>query len=194
MSAPKLKTGVRWPGILGAVSAVFLLGGGTWWAAETQIAGAVIATGAVEVSGRPKAVQHLDGGIISALHVRDGDMVEQGASLMTLDDTALLANLAIYRARLSEALATRDRLIAEQTDAPGITFAEIDPLVDPDAARLHRAGQREIFSARRALEAGRRERAGRKDRPVRQPDRRRRSAHRGQEPADGLYRRGNHRH
>lgn len=159
---PVLKTSMRWPGILGAAASVLLLGGGTWWAAETHIVGAVIASGVVEVTGRPKAVQHLDGGIVAALHVAEGDTVAQGAPLVTLDDTTLLANLRIYRARLSEALATRDRLVAEQAEAETITFAGIDPLIDAQEAALHRAGQVEIFDARRALEQGRQERLAEK--------------------------------
>ncbi|QUJ77246.1 HlyD family type I secretion periplasmic adaptor subunit [Sulfitobacter albidus] len=159
---PTLRTSIRWPGVLGALASVLLLGGGTWWATTTEISGAVIASGTVEVTGRPKSVQHLDGGIIAALHVREGDAVERGAPLVTLDDTSLEANLAIYRARLSEALATRDRLIAEQIDAPDISFAAVDPLVDAAEAEVHRAGQIEIFEARQELEASRRDRLAEK--------------------------------
>lgn len=155
--ARALRTSIRWPGMIGALAAVLLLGGGTWWAARTEISGAVIASGAVEVTGRPKSVQHLDGGIIAALYVAEGDTVEQGAPLVRLDDTALQANLRIYRARLSEAQATRDRLIAEQADAAQIRFGAPDPLVDAADAALHQAGQIEIFAARRDLEAGRKE-------------------------------------
>ncbi|WP_299030936.1 HlyD family type I secretion periplasmic adaptor subunit [uncultured Sulfitobacter sp.] len=159
---PELKTSIRWSGMTGALAAVLLLGGGTWWAAQTEISGAVIAVGAIEVMGRPKSVQHLDGGIISALYVAEGDAVNEGDTLVQLDDTTLKANVRIYKSRLSEAMAMRDRLIAEQTDAAAITFAPLDPLVDPDFASLHRAGQTEIFEARKALEAGRKERLAEK--------------------------------
>jgi len=84
---PKLRTSMRLSGIIGALGAVALLGGGTWWAAETSISGAVIAIGSVEVVGRPKTVQHLDGGIIAAIDVQEGDTVAQGDILMQLDGT-----------------------------------------------------------------------------------------------------------
>ncbi|KIC41425.1 hypothetical protein RA27_09140 [Ruegeria sp. ANG-R] len=154
---PKLKTSTRWPGLLGMVAAVTLLAGGTWWAHATEISGAVIAQGSVEVHGRPKAVQHLDGGIIHALHVRDGDQIEKGDVLVELDDTLLKANMAIYRTRLSEALALRDRLIAEQSEMTEISFSEIDPLLAEEAVHVHQAGQQQIFQARIDLENGRKE-------------------------------------
>lgn len=143
---------------MGALLSVLLLVGGTWWASQTEISGAVIASGTVQVTGRAKSVQHLDGGIIAELHVAEGDSVEQGASMVMLDDTALRANLHIYRGRLSEAQALRDRLIAEQTDADSISFAALDALVDANTAAVHQAGQSVIFNARKDLETGRRER------------------------------------
>lgn len=153
----ELKTGMRWPGILGVLTTMALLGGGSFWAATTEISGAVIAIGSVEVEGRPKSVQHLDGGIIEQLPVSEGDFVEQGDVLVRLDDTALLANLSIYRTRLSDALATRDRLLAEQRDSLEIEFAPIDPLVGQVDYEIHRIGQGEIFKARQELENGRKE-------------------------------------
>lgn len=159
---PELRTGLRWTGVLGALATVGLLGGGTFWAATTQISGAVIAIGSVEVVGRPKSVQHLDGGIIDALNVRDGDLVAQGDVLVRLDDTTLLANMSIYRTRLSEALALRDRLIAEQREAPMITITPPDPLIGDVDFKLHQIGQSEIFDARQEFEQGRKEQLGEK--------------------------------
>lgn len=154
---PDLRTGMKWPGILGMLATVALLGGGSFWAATTEISGAVIAIGSVEVTGRPKSVQHLDGGIIDELRVSDGDFVDRGQVLVRLDDTTLLANLSIYRTRLSEALATRDRLVAEQREDATIAFADPDPLIGDVDHALHQSGQREVFLARQELEAGRKE-------------------------------------
>lgn len=153
----ELRTGLRLPGILGVLATVLLLGGGVYWSYVTEISGAVIALGSVEVEGRPKSVQHLDGGIIEKLNVSDGEFVEQGDVLVRLDDTSLLANLTIYRTRLSEATALRDRLLAEQRDAEAILFEMRDPLIGDMDHSLHQSGQQEIFDARRELEAGRRE-------------------------------------
>mgnify|MGYP003149035052 CR=1 FL=1 len=157
MGDAALKTGFRLPAVIGLGGFVALFGGFVVWASLTEISGAVIAQGLVEVAGKPKSIQHLDGGVVEDILVVDGQEVAQGEELVRLDDTLLRANLMIYRTRLSEALATRDRLIAEQRGGEEIAFAEIDPAVATIEYPLHRAGQTEIFQARRELELGRRE-------------------------------------
>ena len=152
---PTLRTGLRWTGMLGLFATVALLGGGSYWATTTEISGAVIAIGTVEVAGRPKSIQHLDGGIIFELTTKDGDFVDKGDVLLRLDDTTLRANLSIYRTRLSEALTLRDRLIAEQGGKQAIDFAAPDPLIGRSEFTLHQAVQRDIFEARQLLEQGR---------------------------------------
>lgn len=156
-SGPGLKTGLTRAGVFGVLAFLVLFTGGAYWAWATQISGAVIAPGQVEVIGKPKSIQHLDGGIVEEIFVGDGDFVEKGQALLRLDETLLRANLEIYRSRLSEALATRDRLIAEQSDAPEITFADPDPVLEGIDTAVHRRGQQEIFTARRDLEEGRKE-------------------------------------
>ena len=83
MSAP-----VRTRGPALAGGAVILLTFGTLavWSALAPLSSAVVATGTIVVDGSRKAVQHLDGGVISAIHVRDGDQVEAGQDLIELDD------------------------------------------------------------------------------------------------------------
>lgn len=95
-----------------------LLGGATAWAAFARIASAVIATGSIVVEGKPKSVQHLDGGIVKALHVDTGDRVERDQVLLELDDTTIAANLAIYERRLREAIVQKERLTAELNGEP----------------------------------------------------------------------------
>ncbi|PID37427.1 MAG: secretion protein HlyD, partial [Rhodobacterales bacterium] len=157
MQEEQLKTGFRLPVILGLGGLIALFGGLVFWASVTEISGAVIAQGVVEVAGKPKSVQHLDGGVVEDILVSDGQKVAQGEELVRLDDTLLRANLVIYRTRLSEAMATRDRLIAEQTGQDAITFADADGMISAVDYDLHRSGQREIFQARRELELGRQE-------------------------------------
>lgn len=154
---PELKTGLRWPAMLGIFSATALLASAFLWAHFTQISGAVIAQGTIEVEGKPKSVQHLDGGIAESIYVSDGQFVEQGEILLHLDGSLLSANLLIYATRLSEAMATRDRLIAEQADASEITFRLDDPLIADIDTEVHIVGQTKIFEARRSLEVGRKE-------------------------------------
>ena len=154
---PALKTGLSWPAVFGVVASVLFFGGAIAWSWVTEISGAVIAQGQIEVEGKAKSVQHLDGGVIEEINVSDGQLVEKNEVLVRLDDTLLKANLLIYKTRLSEAMATRDRLIAEQLDADEIAFQLDDPLLADIASDLHKKGQQEVFKARRDLEAGRKE-------------------------------------
>lgn len=148
------RTGLGPAGWSAVVATVALGGILVGWAATTQISGAVVAMGSVIVSGKPKAVQHLDGGIVETIAVRDGDRVEAGDLLVRLDSTLLAANLEIYRNRLAEGLARRARLEAERAGAPAIDFGPPDPLLaGRDLARFHQA-EAAIFAARMDIQAG----------------------------------------
>lgn len=93
-------------------AAVMLAFGG--WSVFASVSGAVVAAGKISVEGRVQAVQHFDGGIISEIHVRDGDVVKRGSLLLRLDSVALDAELAVTESRLVEALTRRARLQAER--------------------------------------------------------------------------------
>ncbi len=103
---------------LGLATCVIVLFGFGGWAMLTSLAGAVIAVGKVSVEGQVRQLQHLDGGIVSQILVRDGDRVRKGDVLLRLDATRLKADLAIVENRLHEALARRARLRAERDEAP----------------------------------------------------------------------------
>lgn len=138
-------------GLLGALLLVGVLGA---WAATTRIAGAVIASGSVVVQGKPKLVQSLDGGIAESIAVRDGDRVKAGQVLLRLDRTLLRANLDIARSRLAAALALKARLDAERVGAAQLEFDYPPlPFALPDTS-AEEAGQRRIFEARLAVNAG----------------------------------------
>ena len=77
----------------GTALALLLLGGGGAWAALTDIAGAVLASGTVVVDSKVKKVQHPTGGIVGDILVKDDDAVKSGDLLLRLDDTATRANL-----------------------------------------------------------------------------------------------------
>ena len=119
-----------WLGVLGAVALFGAVGG---WAATTVIGGAVVASGQAVVPGKPQVVQSLDGGVVSAIHVKDGDVVGADDLLMQLDPTLLQANLNIARGRLAAALARQARLRAEQMGlvTPDFTLPDL-PFEAPD--------------------------------------------------------------
>lgn len=67
------------------------------WAALAPLAAAVIAEGTVKSVGNRKTVQHAEGGIVAAIHVKDGDRVTQGQPLITLADARVAAGAQSLR-------------------------------------------------------------------------------------------------
>jgi HlyD family secretion protein len=137
--------------LLASFLLVGALGG---WAALTPITSAVIAGGQVVVSGHPRAVQSLEGGVIAAIRVKTGDTVAAGQVLVELDKTLLATNLGIARTRLAAALALQARLSSEQRGlaAPEFSYPAL-PFPLPDMAEAE-AAQRAIFAARAEVRAG----------------------------------------
>lgn len=104
-----------------------LVTGFVLWAALAPIQGAVIAPGTVVVEGKPKTLQHLDGGIVGEIFVRDGDKVKAGDVLLRLDSTSLNANRDLLQKRLDAAKAFGARLIAERDGKARIPWGAIFP-------------------------------------------------------------------
>lgn len=139
----------------GAAMTTLLAFGISGWAANAQLASAVIAPGLLVVASNVKRVQHPTGGVVSELRVRDGAFVEAGEILIRLDETATRAGLGVITKRMDELLARQSRLAAEQAGA-----AEIIPPPefvrrsdDPDIARLAR-DEAALFAARRDARLG----------------------------------------
>jgi len=93
---------------------ILLFGGLAAWSIFAPFEGAVLASGSVAVESNQQAVQHLEGGIVGEIYVKEGDRVEAGEKLITLDGTAVEARLASVEARLFELLGSEARLIAER--------------------------------------------------------------------------------
>ena len=136
---------------------VVALGGFGGWASTTDIAGAVIASGNVVVETSAKKVQHLTGGIVGELLVRDGSEVETGQVLMRLDDTLTRANLGVVQSQLDLYVAREARLLAERDGLQNVTFPEAmrtgPARGAPDTAI---AGEERLFQARREGREGQR--------------------------------------
>lgn len=89
--------------------AVLTLGGFLLWATLAELDSGAIAVGEVVPAGRVRTVQHLEGGMIQAIRVRDGDRVREGQELVVLDDQEVVAMVEIadrdlvgFRARLAD--------------------------------------------------------------------------------------------
>lgn len=139
------------PSVVGFLSVATLVAGFGTWAAVAQIDGAVIASGRIVVDRNRQAVQHLDGGVVKEVLVKEGDTVNQNDVLVRLDPTLTLSEKAVIESRLYELMARRGRMEAERDDAETITF---DPRLlekatqDPKVKELVE-GQQRLFEARR---------------------------------------------
>jgi HlyD family type I secretion membrane fusion protein len=114
----------RRPLIRGFLALGLGLGGVAVWAGATQIAGAVIAPGTVAMEARRQAVQHVDGGIVSAILVRDGDRVAAGDPILVLDGTELAAQAHLDARERFELRARMARLGAEVRGDAALAFPE----------------------------------------------------------------------
>jgi HlyD family secretion protein len=142
--------------LLMGFAVVLLLGGGVGgWAATTQLASAVIAHGSVVVDSHIKKVQHLTGGVVGEVRVRDGDHVHAGDVLVRLDDTITRANLGIVSKGLNELLARRARLESERDGIESVKFPDalLQHADDPEVARTI-AGESKLFDLRRSARLG----------------------------------------
>jgi HlyD family type I secretion membrane fusion protein len=94
------------------------------WAALAPLDSAAVASGTVKVQGERKTVQHLEGGIIKQLAVREGQEVKTGEVLLLLDDTQAKAKLGLLQGRLVARTALAARLRAERDRSPEIQIPE----------------------------------------------------------------------
>jgi len=104
-----------------AIVGVFLAGL-LGWAAVAPRDSAAIAQGVVSIDGYRKTVQHLEGGIVGEILVREGARVSAGQVLIRLDDTTPRASLELLHGRWLVASALEARLIAERDGTTGSAF------------------------------------------------------------------------
>lgn len=140
----------KWPLLIAALAAVVLVGGIGAWAVKTEIAGAVIATGTLQVQNDSQVVQHPDGGVVQEILVRNGDRVAAGDTLFRLDDVFLRTELAVIEGQLSEIFVRKARLQAERDDAPDVIYGTppVFEMVSSDTIEEQKAGQLSLFHAR----------------------------------------------
>lgn len=147
----EVKTATR-PWILfGTFWVVMIFAGLGGWAATAQLASAVVSMGTMTVDSKRKLVQHLEGGIVETLMVRDGDVVQAGDGLIKLDPTRARSMLALITGALQKEEAAEARLIAERTGAETINYpADLTANMDVPEVRVLIESNNSIFQTRRA--------------------------------------------
>ena len=138
--------------IVGGVIILLFFGIFIGWAAFAPLDAGAYGQGQVAVSGNRQAVQHREGGVVSALHVAEGDAVERGQVLLTLSSGELRATERGVASQVYALLAQRARLVAERDGLRGIPvppeFADLPP-EDAALARESLRIQQLQFGARR---------------------------------------------
>ena len=102
------------------------------WAMSAPLNGAVVAQAVVKVEGNRKSVQHLDGGIVKELRVKEGDRVAAGDMLIVLDET---------QARIE------DYVTARALDGLYLMIAEQERAIRKDPVGTGSAILRRVFGA-----------------------------------------------
>ena len=135
------RLGLRgWPWLIMAVIAAFLV-----WAYFADIERVVVATGEVSPQGQVKVIQHLEGGIIEAFHVTEGDRVNAGDALVSLNLVTAGLNRDEIQTLLDARMLVRARLAAEAS-GEALALANALSTQHPDLA----AAEQAVFTARKA--------------------------------------------
>ncbi|KIC45714.1 RTX toxin [Ruegeria sp. ANG-S4] len=141
---------IKVPAAVGFLALVVLVLGLGLWSVRTELAGAIISQGVVEVQSNRQVVEHPDGGVVGEIFVRDGDAVARGDMLLRLDDTFLASEKTIVESQLFELLARMVRLEAERD---GVDATELANRLEELRKRENiasdlLAGQERLFNAR----------------------------------------------
>lgn len=99
---------------IGLITVAAVFGGLLLWSIFAPINSAVIAPGRITVETNRKAIQHLEGGVIGDILVKEGEAVEAGDVLVRLEATVPKANAALLTEQLAERVARQARLLAER--------------------------------------------------------------------------------
>ena len=139
------------PVFIGMIGLIGLFGGFMAWATMTQISGAIIAPGRIEVDQNRQVVQHPVGGVVARIAVEEGDTVNAGDVLIELDAEQLRSQLAIVEGQLFELMARRGRLEAERDGRTDVVFPEevVDVAAYKSEVKELIDGQENLFFARK---------------------------------------------
>lgn len=145
-----VNTGTRSVSILGLAMTTLFVGGFGAWASLAPLSGAAVAPGVVTAAGQNQKVQHLEGGIVQEILVREGDRVENGQPLFRFDPTAALADRNRLKKQLIGLEARAQRLEAERDGRENLSFsADLDKSAKEEGVASVLDEQLKEFEARR---------------------------------------------
>lgn len=138
----------RW----GMVLLLVGVGGFLLWGVTAPLSQGAPVAGFIKVEGNSKAVQHLHGGIVQEILIKEGDAVVQNQPLIRLNTTQLKSEFGAVDSDLVSSLAVEARLVAERSGAESIKYPEF-LLEHPDQSKVREviAVQSQLFHTRRTV-------------------------------------------
>lgn len=135
---------------LGVVVVVFVIVGG--WMAFAPLASSAVSVGMVSADSNKKTVQHLEGGIVEEILVKNGDFVNEGDILLKFQNTNALAQLDILTNQYMEAVVLESRLESQISSSENIVFSdEVKKLKQtPELANIVNT-QKQIFDLKQRM-------------------------------------------
>ena len=124
-------------------------GGFLLWALFAPLDKGVMVNGSVVISGNRKVVQHNQGGIVDKIQVKDGDRVEAGQILLTLNEVDARSASEGLDGQYLQLVAREGRLLAEQQRLSDMVMTpRLQPLVDKPEMRVITALQHDLLHSR----------------------------------------------
>jgi len=134
-----------WPPLLRGILVIVLgVGGFLLWAVQAPLDAGVVADGTVTVSSNRKTIQHLSGGRVTDIFIKEGETVKKDQVLVRLDKIQLDMRYSALSAQYIAAKTVEDRLLAERDGLESIAFS--------DALTQHFAGNKRLTEVRRLQE------------------------------------------
>jgi HlyD family type I secretion membrane fusion protein len=155
--APRPSESIRKVALAGWIIIGLFFGVFGAWALSAPLNGAVVANGVIKVETNRKSLQHLDGGIVKELRVKEGDRVNSGDTLIVLDDTQARAEFDVLTQQYLVLRLTEERLRTEYSRGAELALphdlrARQD---DPDVQNVWRSQIHQFQSRKAALEGQR---------------------------------------
>lgn len=140
----------RRPILFGLIAAFVLIGVFGAWAGMAPLSSGAIASGVVGPDSSRKTIQHLEGGIVRELHVRENEQVKAGQPLVTLESVQAKASYSAQRSEWARLLISRARLDAQASGAASFEIPEEVRLLDDPDLLAFAEGQSRLLASRQA--------------------------------------------
>ena len=139
---------------MGAIVLIVGFGSLGAWAAFAPMKSAALAQGVVKVASERKTVQHLEGGIVQDILVKEDQEVAAGEILVRLDDINARTRYDMLQGGYDALAAEFARLEAERDERPSLLFPEdlLKRIDDPKVANLLEGEQRLFLSRREGVQ------------------------------------------